>query len=426
MKNKASEHRLHQFIVFAGFFIIVSISLSWDLSRAFYVILALVGIWQLIRNFPRLDRDQILFCAPIVILYCLALLSYLVNDSPKRGPQILIETFLLLLFALPVLHLYMRHPPRLKIVWGFFLLGALAMGLSAIATTLFGFQARAGGSTGQAVLFSTIALGTTGIVAFSYHYLRNYSARGRILFFAAVISGIAAIFLSGSRTAWIGIPFVLIFMFLYYFGDVSRSKKLTAMLIFFVALPAASYQLPLVQKRIDRGIDQLTRLLAEDASLADRDTGVGIRVELWRAGLEIFSDNPLLGVGPGSFRMAMKKYVANNETVERLPDMKHTHNQYINTLMTKGILGAIALLLMLALHTYIFVRHIKSGSAEIKPLAIAACMVIGTYVLLGLTSAPLERKITLVFYAFSLSVLLGKIISLKQSEANQNPLAENI
>lgn len=76
--------------------------------------------------------------------------------------------------------------------------------------------------------------------------------------------------------------------------------------------------------------EERDQLLARDVS----SDSLGYRLIFWRAGLKMFRDHPLVGVGVGQFRYQFAKYA----TVEflRQPD---THNIYIEQLAETGLLG---------------------------------------------------------------------------------------
>ena len=420
MAERSINRRLLALTSVSGLGILASLVLYWEVSRAWFVILALFAIGYLVRNRPRLGRDEWLFCGSVLIFFVAALVSHLANASPARGPQVLLETYLLLVFAIPLLFLYARVAPDLKIIWVMFVAAAMAAGMMSIVGEVIDYQNRAGGSTGQAVLFGTMAVALSGVAMLSYRVLRAYNSWGRAIFVITLLLSLSAVILSGSRGAWIGFFAVATLMATYLLDRYSLWQKSIVILIVIIAVPLMSYQLPLVKKRVTLAVEEIAQLTAEDPQAKrTRSKSIALRLHLWRSSIDIFGDNIVFGVGPGNFKPAMKQYLAEKGGPERMPRMKHAHNQYLNTLMTKGLVGMAALLLMLAVHLYIFVGYLKPGNPrEVRDLAMAACGIITTFIVLGLTSAPLERKITLVFYGFSLALLLGQILFLKRSDGS--------
>jgi O-antigen ligase len=404
-----------------GIILLSTVSTSWEVSRVCFAVVGFFSLFYLAKSSPVLTREQKIFCFPIVLFFVSALISYLVNEKPDRGPQIFFETYSYLFLAIPLLYLYSRHPPKLSIVWGMFLIGAIVIGIDSIIE-IWGRAnyIRANGSTNQAVLFSTIAISFSGIAAASYGFMLPSKWRGVSVVIVAVGLSFTATLLSGSRGAWIAVPIICPVLVLFHFDQSSWLKKsaLAIMAIFIVSF--ASYQIPFVGKRIDLATTQFIDLMTEEQSLKEKKTSVGYRIELWHSAYAIFSGSMFVGIGPANYKLEMKKYVKATEGLRRLPNLKHAHNQLLNTLMTQGLFGAVALIFLYGSHLYVFLKYMKTDySSNIRGLALAGCLILICYIVLGLTSAPLERKITLAFYAFSLAVLLGKIISLdKSSTAN--------
>jgi O-antigen ligase len=90
--------------------------------------------------------------------------------------------------------------------------------------------------------------------------------------------------------------------------------------------------------------DQITSAISSALNLADQYRGVSSglsgRVDLWRAGIDIFLDHPLLGVG---FRLQDQALPA------RFQSAGAVHNGFLGTLVEVGLLGAIPLFWFMAI-----------------------------------------------------------------------------
>jgi O-antigen ligase len=93
-----------------------------------------------------------------------------------------------------------------------------------------------------------------------------------------------------------------------------------------------------------------------------------IRLSIWKSAVEMWKDEPWLGVGPGHFDYRFRQYRSKN--VQMRPE--RVHNDYLNTLADWGVVGfalvASAWLLMYlgALKTWKFVRHNPDGLTSRK------------------------------------------------------------
>jgi len=78
------------------------------------------------------------------------------------------------------------------------------------------------------------------------------------------------------------------------------------------------------------------------ASIVDPDYSEGseVRMDLWDKGLEMWKDNPVLGLGPGNFTYYHDAY----NFPEHIYGYHHLHNEILNVAVQMGILGVIAFL----------------------------------------------------------------------------------
>lgn len=68
---------------------------------------------------------------------------------------------------------------------------------------------------------------------------------------------------------------------------------------------------------------------------------INMKVGQWKAALQVFSSSPIIGVGPGDNNdLLVQQYLANNDAVNYKQKFG-THNQYLNILVTTGIIGLI-------------------------------------------------------------------------------------
>lgn len=150
---------------------------------------------------------------------------------------------------------------------------------------------------------------------------------------------VALIVCTKSRAGFIGL-FVSLAAFGFYARKTFRVAQIAIVLI-LVALPFAT------QEYIDR---MKTMEGSEGLKQSSLD-----RVTMWKAGLMVFADNPLVGTGFLTFPEAKMKYedrflylddVFRSE-VFRTQNKKVTHNTYIQILSDCGLLGIVPFLLLI-------------------------------------------------------------------------------
>ncbi len=72
----------------------------------------------------------------------------------------------------------------------------------------------------------------------------------------------------------------------------------------------------------------------------------GSRIAMWKIAINIFLENPFLGLGTGSFNSLLKEKIAHHEANPSLIYYQHPHNDILNALVNGGILAFIGYLVI--------------------------------------------------------------------------------
>ena len=111
----------------------------------------------------------------------------------------------------------------------------------------------------------------------------------------------------------------------------NRAKTLLALFGVGIVLAAAAISYPQTNARLQTILDMNYQSNSE-------------RILVWRSALKMFADHPLLGVGYGNFKTVYDASYVSPESVE---DIKHTHNNYLQSLVETGLIGFAAYLWLL-------------------------------------------------------------------------------
>jgi len=159
-----------------------------------------------------------------------------------------------------------------------------------------------------------------------------------------ILAGVSALllataeFLTQSRGGEIALAAA--FVFIVTVG-VLRLRIAVGLLSLASLVAAAAFLVGLIPINIFNPI--LTRLGLADISLTtptDQTFSTAERLAHWIAGLRMFSDHPLLGVGIGNYALAYPHYFV---TIFTNP-LGHAHNYYINIAAETGFIGLVAYL----------------------------------------------------------------------------------
>lgn len=87
-----------------------------------------------------------------------------------------------------------------------------------------------------------------------------------------------------------------------------------------------------------------------------------IRILTYKIALDMFMDNPLLGIGPDNFRYKYLYYQghflkSNPEFIKLANNAKHVHNEYLQILVETGIIGFSIYVIFLIISVYFLLRE---------------------------------------------------------------------
>src|SRR5690606_37828298 len=154
----------------------------------------------------------------------------------------------------------------------------------------------------------------------------------------AAFMGIVGSLLSGTRSGWVGFPFVLAALYVF-FSDYFPKKYVWGSIAAGVIAVTALALLPQtnVANRVGAAFSDI-----ENYTQGHVNTSVGLRFEMWKSGFFAFSEKPLIGWGEEQFYVFQRQAVQEHGLHPAILNFNHLHNQYVEELAKRGILGFIA------------------------------------------------------------------------------------
>ncbi len=125
------------------------------------------------------------------------------------------------------------------------------------------------------------------------------------------------------------------------------------------------------------------------------------RLEIWKAAIAAVKMRPLFGWGTGGHKKAIETGLVHIESKLNAFELRHTHNQFLHTMLTVGIMG---LLLIFGLF-FLFIK--KSGVTKYLPFNIFLLLV----AVFMISDSPLDSQMTLslfLFFALYFGVFIQK------------------
>lgn len=142
-------------------------------------------------------------------------------------------------------------------------------------------------------------------------------------------------------------------------------------------------------------------------NIEQQENSVGIRKGITQCGLQLSKEHFLAGIGPQNVQQALNQCYYQFEGDDFSRHSFNTHNQYLDSLISHGILGLILLLIMI-IYPIVQAIRLKDPILLSFTLLIALCM---------LTENILSRQAGVVFYAFFNSILLNQAYSQKSRQS---------
>ena len=311
---------------------------------------------QLLRPSLRtpLDRDASIIAACFALVFIAELISALANSAPHGTAKELFER-LPFLFFLPVFQVLRAPPSLMRRMMERACLVAALITFAAGAAQFFVFNLRAADGAGNAGVFAVLALIVYAVTLLDA--IRHSNQRRLIASLAAACAA-GAVLLSGMRSLWplVGVLPVLLYL-IYGRRHAVRvpMRRLLVTCLLIVVMAAALY-LP-ITARVNEGVSDLHALEQQNYG-----TSLGQRLVMWKAGLSLIGQKPLLGYGPANLPQLMQ---ARTNALFGLPlHFTHFHNMIMTQWIRGGLLGALVVPVLFLLMPYLARRRIKGEAAS--------------------------------------------------------------
>jgi O-antigen ligase len=341
---------------------------------------------------------------PLALLFAVYALStlYAIDVSAARTES------LRLLFALggfALIPFFVRDEPSLRWTLYAFVFAAAALAIAGIyqeATGTF-FWNEGLGLFGERRINATFAdpnhfaryLVEAIVVALTLWFFVGRRIRFGLLLPAMALSMLTLVF-TGSRGAWIvgviSLPLAVVAL------PVARSLRMRmlgmgAALLVLAAIVVAAFN-PFVSKRIN------TFTFGLEAS--------GARPYLVRAGLNMFADHPLTGVGAGGYQSSFENDYLRYKDPKIKANITMSHTSLVTIMAELGVIG-LAALAFVAVRWLLYLRALLRDAPPPAKATLAACGMITAIILLGSQTEGRFLEDPYLWFAAGLAVAIDAI-----------------
>jgi O-antigen ligase len=274
---------------------------------------------------------------------------------------------------------------------------------------------RSGVDTLDLIHFGDFELSLGVLSVMSINWFGKDTRALRWLKIAGLLAGLWASIASGSRGGWLAIPLFVVLIVYFRAGRMSwrvvGSSASIIVLMGALLFAAASS----VQQRLDNLSDAMTDL----SQGRQADTSIGIRLQLYKAALEIFIRNPVFGVGPEGFAEQMKPMAAAGKLTPQAAYLGEgeVHNDILSKAAGMGIFGVLAILAVYLAPMRLFWRAARSDAACVRRSGEMGFAFVGGFIVYGLTVEFLNLTMATAFYSFTVAVLLAACHNIHHGES---------
>jgi O-antigen ligase len=360
----------------------------------FLVLLLPVSIWYFKTH--TLSRNEKLFIITGFSVSLYAVVNYFIHPITEHsGPKLEVQAK----YALIVAIYFLLHVSRLTIRKFLLMHGLLCIATTSCAvywTVIYDYDLPVGI---KYIPFGNLALlsGSLLLMASVVVQYRGLQVTLFLLFLLGVYSSLA----SGTRGGWVAFPVMLIWVFCFfnnyikkqilYFGIATISLAIVGLLV------TDAFQ---VRSTINEGLNNTYRYFNQPGSEV---SPIGLRLEMWKAGVLAIKEHPLTGIGIGNTQQWYQSLISEQRVSPVLAQFKHFHNSYIDTLASKGVLGAFFSLLFIGFLFGDFVRQYRR--CENKYAAAAGILVLLSYLQFSLTDSFFDLTVTICYFIVCISSL---------------------
>ena len=248
-----------------------------------------------------------------------------------------------------------------------------------------------------------------GLFSFSiaFYFLDVKKSKLALFSVGCGIFGVLASILSFARGGWIGVPILLLILIFLYRHLLSKKLLLGGITFLCIISVVLTVNNKFVN-RLSEAQYELKLYLSGD----DKVSSIGERLDMWKIGSKAFLEHPISGWGLKELDY-YKKNLADKDIVTKASiSFSHLHNQFIDELAKKAILGGIAILSIFIVPLHLFYRKVvDQGNKRIKFISILGIIHVLSTIIYCMSQAFLAHNSGNIFYFFVLFLFYSFMVN---------------
>ena len=269
---------------------------------------------------------------------------------------------------------------------------------------------------------STIAF-TTPLI-FGLYFSKKHSPLIQVLLLSLIFITLLGLYFSYTRAAWLSV--IIALLVLAAIKLKIKFSILASIALFSLATLYFSWdniQMELERNKYEHTTEEFGEKL-QSATNVTTDASNLERLNRWSCAIEMFKTRPVFGYGPGTYAFEYARFQdPENLTIisTNFGDMGNAHSEYLGPLSEMGLLGLIAMLLIV---TAIFYKGIKlyqkwpEEDREVRTLLLSMILALVTYFIHGVLNNYLDTdKAAVPIWTFCAAfIALEQVLKRKENE----------
>ena len=376
----------------------LAVTSGYSLGALLLLLASVCLLWK--RPRLNLERRDYLLLGTLVLYFGIFTANMLYHGDPTRE----LDMPLRALLVVPVMLLLLAYPPRPAALWSGLAIGAIS-GVALASWQLLTLEMyRPQAATSNAIHYGNVSmlLGMLSLCGLGWARLQNHRLAWSILLLTGGLAGIIGSIISGSRGGWLVLP-VCGCLFSYYYSKGRGPRYLVTLLAALLTVSMLAYMLPnsRVPQRVAVAIHDIKQFQDTD----NVTTSIGQRMEMWRTAWALSSNNIWLGMGRSGYLAAKQELAKEGKMDSIIKDYTNAHNDYLDALVKRGIIGLLALLALYLVPLTLFTRALRHSAAPARPFALAGVILCTCYMIFGLTTSSLTLNIGIIMLVFPMVIL---------------------
>lgn len=393
------NNKLALFInVCVGFFFLSALTFQGGYNVAPMALMLLglgYSVYCLFKKMPfALTKEAKWLIWTLLFYFSVFVLSWLIHDGKIRE----LDNPSRVLLFIPVLLLLLHIPPRLNMVLYAIPLGSIIAGITAIYDKLVLHSEMAFSSRIMHIQGGDISM-SLGMFSFAigFYFFQKTQLKLTALCILAALFGILGSILSTARGGWPALPILLIALLWIYRRNLSKTFFITLIGLFTLAIIGIT-QMPnnQISERFAAAQDDIQQYLEQ----GNGSTSVGARFDMWQSVFIMVQEKPILGWGTQGAPQKRHQLAEQGIISQYAGQFTHAHNQYLDDLSKRGIIGLVAFLAIFVIPLRRFMPGLKSDSAETKLIATLGTLHVLAVMIYSLSQGFFTHNSGNLFYFF--------------------------